>query len=61
MHIQVNSLDGRMVNARASFAGGLEYRPNLTQRCKRFATASTSMQVAVLPLALWRGDGHRNT
>jgi len=26
-------------------------RPNLTQRCKRLATASTSTQVAVLP---WR-------
>jgi len=24
-------------------------QPNLTQRCKWFATASTSMQVAVLP------------
>jgi len=24
--------------------------PNLTWRCKRFATASTSTQVAVLPL-----------
>jgi len=24
-------------------------RPNLTQSCKRFATASTSTQVAVLP------------
>jgi len=28
-------------------------RPNATQRCKRFATASTSTQVAVL---LWHGD-----
>jgi len=28
-------------------------RPNLTQRCKWFATASTSTQVAVLP---WRYD-----
>jgi len=26
-----------------------EGRPNLTQRCKRFVTASTSTQVAVLP------------
>jgi len=34
-------------------------RPNLTQRCKRFATASKSTQVAVLLLALCRGDGHR--
>jgi len=29
-------------------------RPNLTQHCKRFATASTFTQVAVLP---WRYDG----
>jgi len=29
-------------------------RPNLTQRCKRFATASASTQVAVLS---WRYDG----
>jgi len=28
-------------------------RPNLAQRCKRFPTASTSTQVAVLP---WRYD-----
>jgi len=28
-------------------------QPNLTQRCKRFTTASTSLQVAVLP---WRYD-----
>jgi len=27
--------------------------PNLTQRCKQFATTSISMQVAVLP---WRYD-----
>jgi len=35
----------------------LKGRPNLTQRCKRFArfaNASTSMQVAMLP---WRYDG----
>jgi len=28
-------------------------RPNLTQHCKRFTTASTSMQAAVLP---WHYD-----
>jgi len=33
-------------------------RPNLTQRCKRFATASTSTQVAVLP---WRYDAEMDT
>jgi len=33
-------------------------RPNLTQRCKRFATASTSTQVAVLP---WRYDADMGT
>jgi len=33
-------------------------RPNLTQRCKRFATASTSAQVAVLP---WRYDAEMGT
>jgi len=32
--------------------------PNLTQRCKRFATASTSTQVAVLP---WRYDEKMGT
>jgi len=39
---------------KSSFPKG---QPNLKQRCKRFATASTSTQVAVLP---WRydGDGH---
>jgi len=31
----------------------LKGRPNLTQLCKRFATTSTSTQVAVLP---WRYD-----
>jgi len=31
-------------------------RPNLTQRCKRFVTASTYTQVAVLP---WRYDAER--
>jgi len=30
-----------------------KYRPNLMQRCKRVATATTSTQVAVLP---WRYD-----
>jgi len=37
------------VNARASYVEGREFefqRPNLAQRCKRFATASTSTQVA---------------
>jgi len=33
-------------------------RPNLTQRCNRFATASTSTQVAVLP---WRYDAEMST
>jgi len=32
--------------------------PNLTQRCKRFAIASTSTQVAVLP---WRYDAEMVT
>jgi len=31
---------------------------NLTQRCKRFATASTSAQAAVLP---WRYDAEMGT
>jgi len=43
----------RKVKARALCAGSREFesqRPvNLTQRCKRFATASTTTQVAVLP------------
>jgi len=44
-----NRLDGRTVNARASCAGGREFRiPKIGQR---FATASISTQVAVLP---WR-------
>jgi len=33
-------------------------RPNLTQRCKRSATASKSTQVAVLP---WRYDAKMGT
>jgi len=33
-------------------------RPNLTQRCKRFAIASTSTQVAMLP---WRYDAELGT
>jgi len=33
-------------------------RPNLSQRCKWFATASTSMQVAVVP---WRYDAEMGT
>jgi len=33
-------------------------RPNLTQRCKRFATASTSTQVAVLS---WHYDAEMGT
>jgi len=33
-------------------------RPNLTQRYKRFATASTSTQVAVLP---WRYNAEMGT
>jgi len=32
--------------------------PNLTQRCKRFATTSTSAQVALLP---WRYDAEMGT
>jgi len=55
-------LDGRTVNARALCAGGREFvsqsRPNITQRCKRFSTASTSTQVAVLP---WRYDAEMGT
>jgi len=34
-------------------------RPSLTQRCKRFANASTSTQVAVL--SLWRYDARMGT
>jgi len=33
-------------------------RLNLTQRCKRFATASTSTQITVLP---WRYDAEMGT
>jgi len=33
-------------------------RSNLTQRCKRFATDSTSTQLAVLP---WRYDAEMGT
>jgi len=33
-------------------------RPNFTQRCKRFATASTSIQVVVLP---WRYGAEMGT
>jgi len=33
-------------------------RPNLTQRCTRFATASTFTQVALLP---WRHDAKMGT
>jgi len=33
-------------------------RPNLTQRCQRFTTASTSTQVTVLP---WRYDTEMGT
>jgi len=33
-------------------------RPRLTQRCQRFATASTSTQKAVLP---WRYDAEMGT
>jgi len=36
----------------------LKGRPNLTQRCKRFVTASTSTQVAVL---LWCYDVEMGT
>jgi len=36
----------RVREVESSFPKG---RPNLAQRCKRFATASTSTQVAVLP------------
>jgi len=48
----------RMREVESSFTKG---RPNFTRRCKRFVTASTSTQVAVLP---WRydaetGSGHR--
>jgi len=48
-------LDGRTVNSRAQEveSSNPKGRPNLTQRCRRFATASTSTQVAVLP---WRYD-----
>jgi len=31
----------------------LKGRPNLTQRCKRFATASTSTQVAIMKGLVW--------
>jgi len=52
---------GRTVNARAC-TGGREFesqsRSNLTQRCKRFATASTTTQAAVLP---WRYDAKMGT
>jgi len=45
------SMDKRLT--RVPHTGGLKFkfrgRPNLTQRCKRFATASTSTQIAVLP------------
>jgi len=40
----------RVREVESSFPKG---RPNLTQRCKRFATDSTSTHVAVLP---WRYD-----
>jgi len=43
------------ITVRASCAGGLEFKSQTvqTQRLKRFATASTSTQVAVLP---WHYD-----
>jgi len=45
----------RVREVESSFPKG---RPNLTQRCKRFATTSTSTQVAVLP---WRYDAEMGT
>jgi len=45
----------RVREVESSFA---KARPNLTQRYKRFATASTSTQVAVLP---WRYDAEMST
>jgi len=36
-------------------------QPNLTKRCQRFATISTSTQVAVFALALSNGDGTTNS
>jgi len=56
-------LDSRTVNARASCTGGREFvsqRPakSYTALQTRFATASTSTQVAVLP---WRYDTEMGT
>jgi len=45
----------RVLEVESSFLKG---RPNLTQRCKRVATASTSTKVAVLP---WRYDAEMGT
>jgi len=50
------------VNARASCASGPEFKipswPDLTQHYKRFATASISTQVVVMP---WRYDAEMST
>jgi len=45
----------RVREVESSFPKG---RPNFAQRCKGFATASTSTQVAVLP---WRYDAELGT
>jgi len=45
----------RVWEVESSFPNG---RPNFKQRCKRFATASTSTQVVVLP---WRYDAEMGT
>jgi len=39
----------RVPRVREVESSNLKGQPNLTQRCKRFATALTSTQVAVLP------------
>jgi len=46
------------INACASCAGSLEFKSQAGLSCKRFATASTSIQVAVLP---WRYDAEMGT
>jgi len=59
---RVYCFDGRTVNARASCAGGLEFKSRTGLTLYSIANGSPTLQhickVAVA-LALWRGDGQR--
>jgi len=59
-------IDARTVGYRAGLIYGrsevqISDRPNLTQHCKWFATASTSTQVAVWRYDAEMGSGHHNS